>query len=101
MTDKETETTVYIEMEKVARQIGLSRGWSTYNNADIERCIDAVLARVNDNTKTVQLVGSMPNLVAMVLTAALYPKIPKLEYGAYMGQRDVVFYLEDAVEATP
>jgi hypothetical protein len=93
------EKTVCIDMFKISKELGFE-GWTTYEPDDIYRCIDAVKAKIPAGYRRVQLIGTMPNIVAMAVTAALYPMVSKLEYGEYRGPRHTVFY-EEECESCP
>lgn len=92
--NEDVEKTVCIDMFKLSKEMGLE-GWDTYEPDDIYRCIEAVKAKIPAGYRIVQLVGTMPNIIAMAITAALYSRISKLEYGEYRGPRHTVFYEEE------
>lgn len=76
------ETTVYIDMDRIMAEIGLEN-WNSPSPANIEKFKRAVLAKIDDNTDTVEMVGHMPESVGMVVAAALAQRVRRFEYGRY------------------
>lgn len=94
MSRKETESTRFIDMGDLARKLG-EKSWTSYDNSSIPKCVKLVDGMVDEKVDTVQLVGHIPIQLAMQLTALLYPRVKKLEWGPFMGGRTTIF---EAVE---
>lgn len=97
MSRKETETIRFIDMGSLAKKLG-EKSWSSYDNKSIPGCVELVDQMVEENTDTVQIVGHIPIQLAMQLTALLYPRVRKLEWGPFMGPRTTIFELDEPEE---
>ncbi|AGB49427.1 hypothetical protein Metho_1197 [Methanomethylovorans hollandica DSM 15978] len=97
--NKYTESIVYMEMDKILEGIGIRQLPNPVPPALVERFKRAVLAKVNDNTDTVAMVGRMPEAMAMVVAAALAQRVTRFEYGGYSQVSHVIFdYSEQCPE---
>lgn len=90
MNDGETETTVCIDMDRIMKEIQIEN-WKTYSSSTLERFKRAVLSRVRDQTQVVEMVGDMPDVAAMVISAALAQRVVRFEYGGFKEPRFVIF----------
>lgn len=98
MKNKEVETTVYIDQDRIMKEINLL-GWKTASNADVEKFRRAVLSKINDTTDVVSMVGQLPTEVGMVIAAALAQRVVRFEYGEFRKLRSVIFdYSEQCPE---
>ncbi len=96
--NKETESTVCIDMWQIMEKLRL-RDWNSPSPANIEKFKRAVLAKIDNNTDTVEMVGHMPESVGMVVAAALAQRVRRFEYGRYNNVRYTIFdYSEQCPE---
>ena len=94
----ETESTVCIDMWQIMEKLKL-RDWNSPSPANIEKFKRAVLAKIDDKTDTVEMVGHMPESVGMVVAAALAQRVRRFEYGRYNNVRHTIFdYSEQCPE---
>lgn len=91
------ETTVHIDMDRIMAEIGLEN-WISPSPANIEKFKRAVLAKIDDNTDTVEMVGHMPESVGMVVAAALAQRVRRFEYGRYNNVRYTIFDYNECPE---
>ena len=88
--NRDAETTVCIDMDRIMKEIGL-RDWVSPSAAIVEQFKRAVLSKLDENTNAVQMVGKMPEAVGMVLAAALAQRVERFEYGGYGHIRYTIF----------
>ena len=97
--NSDTESIVYMEMDKILGGIGIRQLPNPVPPALVERFKRAVLSKVGDNTDTVAMVGRMPEAMAMTVAAALAQRVTRFEYGGYSQVSHVIFdYSENCPE---
>lgn len=92
MNDKETETTRTFDMARLAEKVGLVT-WTGHDPEHYEKAID-LITKGSEGADIVQIFGSMPTDLAMIIAVRLYPIVPRLEWSPFNGQRNVIFSLE-------
>ena len=94
-TSKETESTVYLQMDRILEGMGIQHLPNPVPPALVERFKRAVLSKIDDSTDTVAMVGRMPEAMAMTVAAALAQRVTRFEYGGYSQVSHVIFDYSD------
>lgn len=88
----EEETTRTFDMSRLAEEVGLA-SWTRHGPGQYEKAID-LITKGSEGADIVQIFGSMPTDLAMIIAIRLYMIVPRLEWIPFNGQRNVIFSSE-------
>ena len=88
----ENETTRTFDMARLAEKVGLA-SWTGHDPEHYEKAIE-IITKGSSGADIVQIFGSMPTDLAMMVAIELYKIVDRLEWSPFNGQRNVIFSLE-------
>ena len=88
----EEETTRTFDMARLAEKVGLV-SWTGHDPEHYEKAIE-IISKGSIGADIVQIFGSMPTDLAMMVAIELYQTVNRLEWAPFNGQRNVIFSYE-------